>query len=301
VTLLPVGLVFHEPGSFRAGWAQLLVGDPLPTSDCIALYQTEPEAAVRRLTDRLADAIRRLIIEADNRQIFRLFEVAEAIWREEFTMSAPALAERTVWMRRATRAYRYLRTREPARIAALTDQVKRYVKDLELAHLKGRQLSQSYSPGVVWRYTLRDGLSLLLGLPLALWGIVNHLIPYQLTALTVRLLRPDPNAEATYKIGTAIVLFPLCWLIEGWSAWRLQGGWPLTLFVASLIPTGFFALTWRERFGRFVREARGFFQFLINRDLGRRLLERRQALMEELTALARGVPDSVLEGETVDS
>ena len=47
VALLPVGLVFHEPGTFRTGWALSLVGPPVPTGDCVTLYRTEPEAAVR--------------------------------------------------------------------------------------------------------------------------------------------------------------------------------------------------------------------------------------------------------------
>ena len=40
VTLLPVGLIFHEPGSFRTGWALVLVGDPVPTGDFIVFTIT---------------------------------------------------------------------------------------------------------------------------------------------------------------------------------------------------------------------------------------------------------------------
>jgi len=89
---------------------------------------------------------------------------------------------------------------------------------------------------------------------------------------------------------------PLSWIVEGCVAWWLTGGWGLALFTVSLIPTGFFALTWQERLGRFGREARGFFQFLGNRDLRRRLLARRRALLDHLAALAQEVPPSVLKG-----
>ncbi|HKW90804.1 MAG TPA: 1-acyl-sn-glycerol-3-phosphate acyltransferase, partial [Methylomirabilota bacterium] len=49
VTLLPIGLMFHEPGSFRTGWALVSVGEPVPTADCLALARAEPEEAARRL------------------------------------------------------------------------------------------------------------------------------------------------------------------------------------------------------------------------------------------------------------
>src|SRR6266536_1285147 len=53
VTLLPLGLVFHEPGTFRTGWALVLVGPPVRADDCVTLYRSEPERAVRELTERL--------------------------------------------------------------------------------------------------------------------------------------------------------------------------------------------------------------------------------------------------------
>ena len=297
VKLLPVGLTFREPGSFRTGWALVLAGAPIHTDDCIGLYRSEPEKAVRELTDRLAEALRRLIVEAEDRQTLRLLHVVEAIKREESPGEVRDLAERAEWMQWVMRAYRYLNMREPARVENVRREVERYAKDLELAGLTGRQLSQSYRAGVVLRYAFREGLSLLFGLPFALWGIANHVIPYQLTRLAVRLNRPSPDTESTYKLGAGVVLYPICWACQGWIVWQLGGGWSLAAFISSLVPTGFFALTWRERLGRFSREALGFFRFLFDQSLHRRLLARRHTLMEQLTALGRLVPDSVLAGE----
>ncbi|MCI0409083.1 MAG: hypothetical protein L0191_11080, partial [Acidobacteria bacterium] len=296
VRLLPVGLVFHDPGSFRTGWALTLVGPPVPTDDLVRLYRTSPEAAVRQLTERVTEALRRQIVEAHDRQMLRLVDVVTSLLREELVVPDPDLAARAKRSQQVMRAYRYLGSRHPERLETLRIQVEQYADDLDHVGMTGRQLAQTYSVGVVWRYTMREGLRLLLGLPLALWGIMNHLIPFQLTALAVRLIAPPPAAEATYKLAAGLVLYPLCWAGQGWLAWRNGGGWLLALFLASLIPTGFFALTWRERLWRFRREARGYVQFLKNRDLRHRLLERRRAVLEEVTALSGLVPESVLEG-----
>jgi 1-acyl-sn-glycerol-3-phosphate acyltransferase len=296
VALLPVGLVFHDPGSFRAGWALTLVGPPVPTGDLIRLYRTSSEAAVRQLTDRVTEALRRQIVEAQDRQMLRLVDVVTSLLREESVVADPDLAARAKRGQQVMRAYGYLISRHPERLEALRIQVEQYADDLDLVGLTGRQLAQTYPAGVIWRYAIREGLHLLLGLPLALWGLGNHLIPYQLTALGVRLIGPPPAAEATYKLSAGLVLYPLCWAGQGWLAWRIGGGWLLALFLASLIPTGFFALTWHGRLWRFRREARGYFQFLGNRDLRHRLIGRRRAILEEVNALSRLVPESVLEG-----
>ena len=199
-------------------------------------------------------------------------------------------------MQRVLRAYRYLSSRAPERVESVRIEVERYAKDVERAGVTGRELSRSYPPSVVARYAFGEGLSLLVGLPLALWGMANHIIPYRLTGAVVRWLRRTAEEEATDKLAAGMVLYPLSWIVEGCVAWWLTGGWGLALFTVSLIPTGFFALTWQERLGRFGREARGFFQFLGNRDLRRRLLARRRALLDHLAALAQEVTPSVLKG-----
>src|SRR5262245_1952812 len=42
VSVVPVGLVFDEPGTFRTGWAVVTVGAPVSTDDCVALFRREP-------------------------------------------------------------------------------------------------------------------------------------------------------------------------------------------------------------------------------------------------------------------
>src|SRR5262249_15453756 len=86
-TLLPVGLTFHEPGTFRTGWAFVVVGAPVPIDDCRALAAREPERAVRDLTARIAEALRALIVEVDDRETLRLAEGLEAIRRAEGSLA----------------------------------------------------------------------------------------------------------------------------------------------------------------------------------------------------------------------
>ena len=84
MTLLPLGLVFHAPGTFRTGRALVLVGTPVAADDARALAAAgSPDAAARLLTDRLTEALRAQIVEADDRETLRLLELVEEVWREE--------------------------------------------------------------------------------------------------------------------------------------------------------------------------------------------------------------------------
>ena len=79
VTLLPVGLVFDRPGTFRTGRALVWIGSPVRTA---TRDSAEGPAAARVLTDRLGAALRAQIVEADDRQTLRLLRLAEELWND---------------------------------------------------------------------------------------------------------------------------------------------------------------------------------------------------------------------------
>jgi len=296
VTLLPVGLVLNEPGTFRSGRGLLLVGEPVETTDCVALHRTDPTAAAHRLTDRLAEALKRQIVEAEDRETLRLLRLMERVWREESgTAPTPASAE---WLQRASRAYRWLRQTAPADVQRFRCDVEDYAERLDELGMTPASVGRAYAPSVVARYAAREIVPLVLGLPLAVLGMVLHALPYALLWTGIRLARPAADTEATYKLTGGIVIYPLGWLFEAWLAWRWGGGWALALFLLLLFPAGFFALAWQARFERITREARALVHFLARRGLHARLVARRRELADELEALARRVPEPVLSGKT---
>ena len=99
------------------------------------------------------------------------------------------------------------------------------------------------------------------------------------------------------KLVAGAVLYPACWALEAWIAWRVLGGWGLFVFLVLLIPTGLFALGWQARLDRVRRDAWAFVRFLWDRDLLARLAARRRALVEETESLARLLPPKVLAGD----
>jgi 1-acyl-sn-glycerol-3-phosphate acyltransferase len=296
VTLLPVGLVLTEPGRFRAGRALVLIGAPVATADCVALHRTDPVAAVRTLTDRLATALRRQIVEAEDRETLRLMRLLERIWQQESgtraTPGSPA------WLQSIARAYRWLRLTAPGEVEDFRREVEQYARELERLRVTPETLGRAYAPSVVLRYAAREIVPVILGLPLALLGMLLHALPYQLVRLGVRLSRPEADVEATHKIAGGVVIYPLAWAFEVWLAAHVGGPRLAALLVLALVPAGFFALAWQARLRAVTREATALWHFLARRGLRERLLARRRALALELERLAARVPSSVLAGET---
>lgn len=286
VTLLPVGLVFHDPGTFRAASALIMIGRAVDVDDLLTATAGE-DAGVRSLTERLGGAIRDQIVEAEDHYTLELLRVLEQAWYQEQgrgTTNDPEAA--LAWRRRVMRSARDLEAREPARMAELRRRIERYKANLDEIGIRSEQLDRPYTVGLVSRYVVKNVITLMLGLPLALWGIACHAVPYALVGRAVRWLGRTIEEEATDKIAAGLVFYPLCWILEAWLCWRLGGGWGVGVFLVLLIPSGLLALAWRERLERVGLQARAFGRFLADRRLREDLRAERRALVTELTRLA---------------
>jgi glycerol-3-phosphate O-acyltransferase / dihydroxyacetone phosphate acyltransferase len=284
--LMPIGLVFDEPGTFRAARALVSVGPPVATDDVGRQYAQAPDAAVRALTERLADAIRAQIVEAEDHHALELLRTLERAWRHERGEAGRVDAEASLaWRRDVMRTARALAERAPGRVAAFRHHLELYAERLRDSGLSDAQLGQRYTVRIVARYALSNALNLAVMLPLALAGMVAHAVPYALTDLVARRLMDTAEEEATDKMAAGLVLYPLCWLAEGWLVWRGGGGGALAVFAMLLVPSGLVALAWRDRLSRVRRQARAFGRFLLGRRRERGLLAERRALVEEAEAL----------------
>jgi 1-acyl-sn-glycerol-3-phosphate acyltransferase len=286
VTLLPVGLVFQTPGTFRVASALIAVGPPVELSDCVAAYAADAEPSVRRLTERLAWAIRAQIVEAEDQHTLELAAALERAWREERGAGRPDAEASLAWRREVMRAARALAARAPARIAEFRRRLEIYRDHLSESGLSDAELGRPYTVAVVARWTAVNASKLAITLPLALWGIAAHALPYALTRLAVGAMRRTEEEEATDKMAAGLVLYPLCWAAEAWIVERWAGLSALVVFLLALAPSGLIALAWRARLGRVVRQARAFGRFLVDRRLHVELIAERRALLDEATDLA---------------
>ncbi len=285
VTLLPVGLVYQRPGTFRVAAALVAVGEPVDVDDCVAAYAAAPEATVRRLTERLAGAIRAQIVEAEDRHTLELAGALERAWREERGGAADAAAS-LAWRREVMRAARALAERAPDRVAQFRRRLEAYRARLSESGLSDAQLGRSYTASVVARWIVGNAVKLGVTLPLALWGIASHALPYALTRVAVAAMRRTEEEEATDKMAAGLVLYPLCSALEAWLVTRVAGTGALVAFLLLLVPSALIALAWRERLARVARQARAFGRFVLDRRLHADLIAERRALVSEAMTLA---------------
>ena len=135
VTIVPVGLNFDRLSLFRSRVIAVF-GQPFDAADLVAAFRQDPQDAAQLLTDRIADRLRELTIEADSRadlplvdRIDRLHAAARGVSRDP--------AQRVRRRRRVIAdGMERLRPADPAHYCAMLDDLRIYDDQLKAFGLR---------------------------------------------------------------------------------------------------------------------------------------------------------------------
>ena len=300
--IVPAGLYYTAKATFRSG-ALLYFGEPITVEPAGSGPDGEPpREAVRALSDRVAEGLRSLTLNADRHEALAMVARAERIFSaaDDEDEEGESLERELRRRRRFVEAYSYHRQHSAARVEALERRVWAYEEELRQAGLDDpRQLS----PATVADYA-RVGrlaarvLAFLLLLPVALAGAALHYPAYKLAGvLATRLARQYDDVLSTFKIAAALLLFPLTWGALGSVLYGFAGWWGVLAAFTLAPAAGYVALRTREEFGRFAAGTRAALFFVRERSFFRQLLEERRRIRRELLALDDEYERAVASGQ----
>ncbi|MGE0640268.1 MAG: 1-acyl-sn-glycerol-3-phosphate acyltransferase [Thermoanaerobaculia bacterium] len=284
--ILPVGLQFEDRGRFRSR-ALVVVGDALDPAEEIALYADDPVAAVRRLTERVAEALARVTLNYSSWEEARLVERGARILEND-DLELPLerrLATEFAARRDLLAGLSALRRTHPAVVSEAVTAARAYDELLSATGLRDEQVVASYPVERIASYLATQLLSGFVALPFALVGALLHLLPFGVVRGIARRVRDEPNQIATYKIFPGIVIYPLWWAGLAWFAGS-RGGAPAAIAALLFAPlTGGLALRAFDRWDRLVREGRAFLLLRGRREIAEHLRRLRHEADRRIDAL----------------
>ncbi len=250
VKIVPVGLNFSARKSFR-GDVLVNIGAPIDTAFYMTHYRNDPVGAVDQLTSDLQDAMEKEVLHIDAPELDQLVKDIEEIYKGELIRDLieighkPGEVNSFRLSQKLVEGIHFFNKREPARLLKIQEDVRNYNNRLRKAHLQDRLLREiDHRPGPV----LMRILLLLTGFPLALWGGVNHFLPYKLTRLISRKFAKKETDYATTRILSGILLYSIFYAVQIY--WVLQRfGMIAGLVYGGTLPvSGAFAYYYSDRF-----------------------------------------------------
>ena len=279
VAMVPVGLNFERKTAFRSR-VTVVYGQAFACGD-LANATAHPEA-VRELTERIAERMRRLLIEAESKTDAVIVDRVDRMYAAARGRSGDP-QERIDRRRIIAAGIERLRAADPRRYDELLLRLRRYQERLQRFGLRDRHLDWTVSPGDAARFALREILAALVLLPLAAAALILFAVPYRLTGYVARWFTQEPDVAATAKVVGGFVIYVAWLLVLAGGAWWIAGhrtGVLTGLVLPALAVAGLFAI---ERESAVLATVRAW--FLLTRtkaDTRERLRRRRSELADVL-------------------
>jgi glycerol-3-phosphate O-acyltransferase/dihydroxyacetone phosphate acyltransferase len=285
--IVPAGLYYTSKTKFRSA-VLLYFGKPLEVAPVeLEADGNPPRLAVRELSNHIEGALREVMLDAEHEEALQTITRAERIFSSETEEEgSESLAAELQLQQRFVKAYQVLRKRAPERLRKLEVRMSRFEEELTQAGVDPDDLSAPTSTLDVFTHLItRVLLFLLLILPAALGALV-HYPAYRLGGyLATRFSKTEDDVISTVKIISAMLLFPLTWLLAAAAGYKLEG-WTVALVAIVLIPlAGYIAIRFFEGFDKFMGGLRALAFFLVRRRFFVRLLAERKAIRSEILAL----------------
>lgn len=265
--IVPVGLLYEAKDQFRSAvW--LRYGEPMDAGEWLADHAS---ADAQSLTAELLQRVETVTLNYRTRR-----ESAILSWGAEILATdgeaPPPLGWRegsiAAWFRlleRLQAGYRTLLTTHSAEVEALTKRVRQYRTELRRFGIAADEVYLPIHRGKALFFVFRELELLLIGAPFALFGFINHALPYFLVKGIAKKLSRDRDHWATNVVFPSFAIFPLCYALQIAAAWMWLPALGSALYAIALPYTGYVALLYGERLGATLRRLRTFVYFLQNR------------------------------------
>jgi glycerol-3-phosphate O-acyltransferase/dihydroxyacetone phosphate acyltransferase len=290
LVIVPIGLTYERKHRF-GGRVLAEIGDPFPVTPWLTRDGADDPDAVRALTEEMTEQLRRHTLNLDSSADLELLSAADRIYSRQKALHGhrerDLLADRVPRLRRFAEGLAWLRHHDPDEYRRLAGKVHRVDRVSRALGAETGGIPRRYPLTSVIRYTFLEGLTLLVGLPLALVGSLVWYPAWVIPRFVVARAGPEHESVATYKLATSFFTVPLTILVLGAVGYAIAG---VPGGVAALVGTpllGVVAWAWRERWGRVREDTAIFLRVLTRPKLRERLAQARAELTAEFDRVLR--------------
>ncbi len=282
--VIPVGLTFSRKGKFRSDvLVQYGTVIDLTTSEKLDSFES-----VDLITDRIKQELAKVTLNADSWEDIYLITRLEkffALRRGKYRKGH--LKERFHALQRLIDAQHILRIYEPDKVRSLVVQLRGFERLCKCCGIRDYHLTIKYKPLLVAIYFLRLMTILLIGLPIAAWGVINSFIPYQLTRDVARRIAKGPDQYDTANVSFGILFFLVFWTAQTYMVNLYFGMTSSATYLASILISAPFALKLRKEYHITIDNIKIFFLFMRKKQLRQFLESKRKEIEKELAKLLR--------------
>jgi glycerol-3-phosphate O-acyltransferase / dihydroxyacetone phosphate acyltransferase len=282
VQLLPVGINYTNPHAFRSSLV-LDIGEPINVSNYQAIYQEEPEKAVRQVTSEIQNRLSSSIITLSKTGDADLIRRTELLLKEVDAADSQ-LTENEWYSKRKiiVGGINYFRENDPTKLIEFDKRVSTYLRRANLIDPKTVEAEDRLAKfGIKNRYL--KGTILILIFPFFVFGLITHLLPFVLTKYLAKAIVKRTDFMGSVRLALGVLVFTVFIVLEAWLVYSLTASSFIALFFMLIWPSiGLFTYT-------YFFSAKLHYRSLNARVLGRTRASLKKYLVDERTNILRAL------------
>lgn len=293
VTIVPIGINYERKDGLRSR-VLVEVGDPI-VLDALSADSAQVDALTTEISRRLHAVTLNFDDETDADEVLDLATVLAATTDDIRPLGDPdaPFAAMIDVARRADLIRQQLARGELAgRVEERVRHVQRRLLSLRRTATKlGIRLDDvalDTRLPAAGRFVVRELLLAAFGIPLALWGRLNHFLPFTIARRLGARTSTSRSQLAMHTIVLGAVVIPMFYAVQSAVVWRYAGPWWTLAYIASLIPSASWDIRYTERLRQLRRRATAWRHFRDDPGLQSKLQQELSSLRSEAATIASG-------------
>lgn len=257
--IVPVG-IYYSRYDTMGGTLHVRFGKPIRVDHFREAYLENPQKAHLALRDAIADGIRPLAIDISKKGWYEIYESLLSLMTRRLARKLDrraGLREREfVAQKQIIATLDQVHDTNPQQLELLKNKVEAYESLKKKYRLSDKTL--------FWRWPVIPGLLfgtilLMAGLPLFLYGLINHILAYFIPRKIVTLFK-DKQFHGSVKFLWGALFVPLLYLLQAALVWLIVNkAWIAGAYLISLPLSGMYAHWFAGQAGFMLRRWRLFF------------------------------------------
>ena len=245
--IVPAGLNYNQHRKFHNDML-ILFGQPIQLADYYELYHENPGRAIFQLTKDLRQRLSQYMVHIMNPDHYDTINALRTILSHEVVLDEQHdpknLHHQLLAQKKIVATLEEKAQSDTESVSALGPKVASYLQGLKRFRFRDHVIrGGSYSPGKL----LLQGVGLLLGLPVHLYGVFNNYHIYKASEQITLKIFKDDHFHSSIMLVTGMVLYPLFYLIQFGIVWGFTDLFMGLVYLISLPLSGEFAIWYSEQ------------------------------------------------------
>jgi glycerol-3-phosphate O-acyltransferase / dihydroxyacetone phosphate acyltransferase len=291
--IVPLGLTFERKWQPRTR-ILVVVGEPIVVSGSVDAPENTPTAVTARIDAGLRAVTLNFHSRDDAARVLHVATFLSALLDTTRPLHAPdpPLAETVAVVRRVAAVREML----PSAPTSLVERIDRFLERLnafrtrlDRDRIPANELDMPLANTAGAWFAVREFAMLIGAGPFALWGRINHWVPFRLARALGQRAAADPVDPAMHTVVGGLILVLLFYAAQTAAVALVGGVWWALAYLVSLPLSATWDLLYADRLRRARRRMRTFLLFRRNRGLRDELLVEAAFLREEAGEIERAV------------